>query len=554
MASVAPKSGEVGQSFDVVIVGAGISGLYMLYRARLLGLSVRVYEAGSGVGGTWYWNRYPGARCDVDSFEYSFSFSNELQQAWRWRERYAIQPDILNYLNHVADRFELRPDIQFDTRVTSLIYDETTGRWTVRTEPGDVVCARFCIMASGNLSVPKAPEIKGLECFKGRWYQSSVWPEDGVDFTDQNVALVGTGSSGMQMAPQIARQAKHLYVFQRTANFSVAAQNRPITDEYDREYKLTYPERRQRAKYSAYGGASVADATRYAIEDSPEEQKKRYEELWQGGGTPLFMSAYKDLMTNRDTNDIAAEFVRQKIRSTVKNPATAELLCPKDHPLGARRLCTDIQYFETFNRQNVSLLDAKSDPVEEITETGIRTRQGREYAVDSIAFAIGFDAISGALLSIDIRGEGGRSLKQQWADGPSAYLGLMLSGFPNLFVVTGPGSPAVKSNMFHSIEQHVEWIADCLGFLQANDLTHIEPDATAERQWIEHVAEVANRTLAPTVESWYMGTNIPGKPRVFTSYMAGVSTYRRKCEAVVANGYEGFVLSSFAGRVDTTAA
>jgi cyclohexanone monooxygenase len=529
--------------FDVVVVGGGLGGLYALHKLRGLGLSVRVFEAGSGVGGTWFWNRYPGARCDVESMEYSYSFSNELQQEWKWPERYGTQPEILRYINHVADRFDLRRDIQLNTRVVSAVFNPKAGRWTVTTDQGEVVSAQFCVMASGNLSTPRVPDFKGLENFQGKWYHTGLWPQEGVDFAGQRVAVIGTGSSGVQMIPQIAAQADHLTVFQRTANFSLPARNAPLDPEKERRHKEEYEARRLAALDTPFGIAGHPAPTRAALEVTEEDRQKAYETKWAEGGSISFLYSYTDLLVNKASNDTASEFVRNKIRSIVRNPAVAEILAPNDHPIGTKRLCLDTNYYETYNRNNVGLVDVKADPILEITATGLRTRD-REYGpFDAIAFATGFDAMTGALREIDIRVEGGDALAEQWEGGPRTYLGLMVAGFPNMFVVTGPGSPSVKTQMILAIEQHTNWIAGCLQYLREHGKQRIEADRQAQDNWVQHVNDVADGTLYPLANSWYVGANIPGKPRVFMPYVGGFSGYKQKCDAVAANGYEGFKLS-----------
>jgi cyclohexanone monooxygenase len=526
--------------FDAIVIGAGISGLYMLYRLRRMGLSARVFERGSGVGGTWFWNRYPGARCDVESLDYSYSFSAELEQEWEWTERYPTQSEILRYLNHVADRFDLRRDIQLNTTVANAAFADDRDRWMVTTADGQAHTARYCIMAVGCLSSVNEPEFKGLDSFEGRWYQTSRWPHEGVDFHGQRVGCIGTGSSGIQAIPQIARQAEHLFVFQRTPNFSIPARNAPLDPEAQRQVKSTYPERRQKARASR-AGLSLDPPLRSALEDSPEERQRVFEAGWRRGGIGSVNGAYNDLLTSMDANQTVAEFVRGKIRETVHDPAVAQLLTPVDYPFGTKRLCVDIDYFETYNRDTVTLVDLRRDPIEEIVPTGLRTRS-TQFALDSIVFAIGFDAMTGPLFDIDIRGSGGAPLKQKWADGPRTYLGLATAGFPNLFMITGPGSPSVLSNMVVSIEQHVEWIAECLGYLREHQVERIEADLDAENAWVDHVNEVASRTLYPLANSWYMGANIPGKPRIFMPYIGGVGAYRQKCDEVAAHGYAGFRL------------
>jgi cyclohexanone monooxygenase len=524
---------------DAVVVGAGFAGLYMLHRLRGLGFSTRVFEAGSGIGGTWFWNRYPGARCDVESLDYSYSFSEELQQEWHWTERYSSQPEILRYIEHVADRFDLRRDIQLSTRVTAAVFDEAARRWTVTTDRGDRVSARFCIMATGCLSTPQAPPFEGLDCFEGRWYHTGQWPHEGVDFTGQRVAVVGTGSSASQSIPMIAAQAAHLYVFQRTPNYSIPARNGPLDPDLERRVKARYAEYRREARESRIGFV-VPRSEQSALEVTPEERQRQYEARWQRGGLG-FSATFPDLLLSQEANDTAAEFFRAKIKGIVHDPDVAEMLVPQTYPLGTKRLCVDTDYYATYNRDNVTLADVRKSPIERITPHGLATRD-HEYALDSLVFAIGFDAMTGALLAIDIRGPAGQTLRERWAAGPRTYLGLTVAGFPNLFAITGPGSPSVLSNMIVSIEQHVDWIADCLAHLRARALTCIEATREAEDAWVDHVNAVGNATLYPRADSWYTGANIPGKPRIFTPYIGGVGAYRQTCDAVVAKGYEGFRL------------
>jgi cyclohexanone monooxygenase len=531
------------RQLDVLIVGAGLAGLYAIHRLRGMGLKVRAYEAGSGVGGTWFWNRYPGARCDVESLEYSYSFSNELQQEWKWPERYGTQPEILKYINHVADRFDLRRDVQLDTRITSALFDGKTSEWTVKTDQGEEIRARYCVMAAGNLSTPRVPDFKGIGDFKGKWYHTGLWPHEGVDFTGLRVGVIGTGSSGVQMIPIIARQAKALTVFQRTANFSLPARNVPMTEERDRTHKADYPARRAAAAETPFAIGGHAKPSRKTLEVPPEERAQAYEAKWQEGGSISFLYSYTDLLVSKEANDTASEFVRNKIRGIVRNPKTAELLAPKDHPIGTKRLCLDTNYYETYNRPNVTLVDVRSDPVREITEKGVRLASGAEHEFDALAFATGFDAMTGALREIDIRTTEGAALRDHWEGGPLTYLGLMVSGFPNMFVVTGPGSPGVKTQMIASIEQHVDWIAGAIDHLAARQLDRIEPTPEAEMDWVHHVNAVADSTLYPLANSWYMGANIPGKPRVFMPYVGGFDRYKKRCDEVAAKGYEGFTLS-----------
>jgi cyclohexanone monooxygenase len=535
------KTDHAANNLDAIVVGAGLAGLYALHRLRGMGLRTQALEAGHDIGGTWFWNRYPGARCDVESLEYSYSFSDELQQEWVWPERFAAQPDILRYINHVADRLALRQFIRTRARVECATFDRGSNLWTLTTAGGEVFQVPFCIMATGNLSLPRVPRFPGLESFKGNWYHTGLWPEDGVDFSGRRVGVIGTGSSAIQMIPIIAEQAGHLTVFQRTANFSVPAENRPITPELDRSHKARYRHWRDEARCTPFGIAGHPPPTRSALEDAPEARERVYEEKWGTGGNISFLYAYNDLLVNKESNETAAQFVRDKIRSIVRDPETAALLSPRDHPIGTKRLCLDKGYFETFNRDNVTLVDVRSDPIAEITPSGLRT-QARAFELDDIAFATGFDAMTGALLDIDISVAGGPRLADKWAHGPRTYLGLMTAGFPNLFMITGPGSPSVKSNMIASIEQHVDWIIDCLRHLDARKIGRIEADEGAENRWVDHVNAVADATLYPQANSWYNGANIAGKPRVFMPYVAGLDKYRKICDEVAADDYRGFSL------------
>jgi cation diffusion facilitator CzcD-associated flavoprotein CzcO len=525
---------------DAVIVGAGLAGLYQLYRLRELGLRARVFEAGGDVGGTWYWNRYPGARCDIESMAYSYSFSPELEQEWTWTEKYPTQPEVLRYIRHVTERFDLRKHIAFHTRVTSAIYDEVRARWAVTTGGGEAVSARFLIMATGCLSSSKEPEIEGKERFAGRIYHTAHWPDEGVDFTGLRVGVIGTGSSGIQVIPILANQAADLTVFQRTPNFSLPAGNRPLTDDEIRDRKARSAEWRQAERESGFGVAAPLP-TQSALEATSEQREVSYQRGWDAGGLVGMMTAYADLLTDRNANDTAAEFIRQKIHGIVQDPEVAEALSPRSFAVGSKRLCLDTGYYATFNQPHVHLVDLRKTPLVEITERGVRT-SAREHALDAIVFATGFDAMTGTLLAIDIRGVGGVSLRDRWAHGPRTYLGLAIAGFPNLFTVTGPSSPSVLSNMMVSIEQHVDWITDCIAFLRQRGLAAIDATKQAEDAWAEHVELVGNATVFPSADSWYMGSNVPGKPRVFMAYIGGVGVYRQKCDEVARNGYEGFAL------------
>ena len=528
------------KNVDAVVVGAGFAGLYMLYSLRRLGLKTRVFEAGDGVGGTWYWNRYPGARCDVESMQYSYSFSEELQQEWQWTERYPRQEEILRYINHVADRFDLRSDIQFETRVTAATYDEAGHHWTVRTDRGDTLVARFLISAAGCLSAGRVPDIPGLDSFKGNWYHTGNWPHHEVDFTGQRVGVIGTGSSGIQAIPAIARQASQVVVFQRTPNFSIPAWNQPLPPQDQQAWKTHYAENRRKA-LDTRSGILYEYSQRATPDVSEEERQQEYERRWKRGGAN-FTHAFNDIFINKQSNDSAAEFVRNKIRSTVKDSKLAELLAPTDHAIGTKRICVDTGYYETFNQEHVSLVDLRATPITDIVPSGIRTAQAT-HALDSIVFATGYDAVTGALDRIDIRGTGGQALKEKWSHGPRTYLGLMTAGFPNLFFITGPGSPSVLTNVVVAIEQHVDWIARCLQHMQNHKLGVAEPMVSAENEWVERVNKVAAGTLFPTTKSWYMGANIPGKPAVFLPFVGGFGNYRLICEEVVAQGYRGFTLA-----------
>ncbi|MDA8047316.1 MAG: NAD(P)/FAD-dependent oxidoreductase [Actinomycetota bacterium] len=527
-------------SYDAVVVGAGFAGMYMLHRLRRVGLSARVFETGDGVGGTWYWNRYPGARVDVPSLSYSYSFSDDLQQDWCWPETYSSQEELEKYANHVADRFDLRPDIQLGTTVVGADYDEAANRWTVRTDRDDLVTARFLITAAGCLSATNVPDFPGLESFGGTWYHTSRWPKEPVDLSGLRVGVIGTGSTGIQAVPVIAEQAAHLYVFQRTPNYSLPTGNRPMDPEVEREWKARYDEHRDLDRNS-YAARHVPLPAHAALDLDRDERDRIFEEAWYEGAFAM-MQAFKDLRTSREANETAAEFVRRKIRATVKDPEVAELLCPKDYPIGTKRLCLDSHYYETFNRDNVTLVDVRTHPIEEITPSGLRT-SAAEYQLDVIVFATGFDAMTGPLLRMNITGRGGLTLGEKWEYGPRTYLGLSIAGFPNLFTITGPGSPSVLASMITCIEQHVDLIADTIVHLDQAGLETIEATTEAEDAWVAHVNEVADATLYKYANSWYLGSNIPGKPRVFMPYTGGFNVYTARCNEVVANDYEGFALA-----------
>ena len=525
--------------YDVVIVGAGFAGLYLIHLLRSRGLTVRCFEAGDGVGGTWYWNRYPGARCDVESQEYSFSFNKELEREWRWTERYSDQTQILGYLNFVADRLELRRDIALSARVQSAIFDDIRKRWTVQASNGETAIARFCIMATGCLSAAQLPNIKGRDSFKGELYHTGQWPHHDVDFEGKHVGVIGTGSSGIQVIPQIAQRAKHLTVFQRTPNFSIPAWNKPLSPEKIADWNMNRDDYRAIAKKSR-SGILYEYATRSVFDVNEDERLKEYEARWLRGGAN-FVHAFNDLFLDEKANETAAAFVKEKIRSRVKDPQIAKILTPNDHPIGTKRICVDTDYYETYNRKNVTLVDLRKEPMTGISPEGIALGD-RIIPLDMIVFATGFDAVTGALLRIDIRGQNGLTLKETWQEGPKSYLGLAVAGFPNLFIVTGPGSPSIATNVVMAIEQHVEWIGRCVTDLKSKPDVMIEARSDAQENWVQHVRDVAAGTLFPKAKSWYMGANIPGKPQVFLPYIGGLGNYTRLCDEIATDNYRGFLI------------
>lgn len=526
------------QKFDVVIVGAGFAGMYALHKLRELGFSVKVVEAGDGVGGTWFWNRYPGARCDVNSLEYSYQFSEELQQEWSWSEKYAPQPEILEYANHVADRFHLRRDIQFNTRVISIVLQESS-RWIITTQNEEQFETQFCVMATGCLSKINIPKFEGLENYRGEVLHTGVWPLHEVDFGEKNVGIIGTGSSAIQAIPIVAEQAKSLTVFQRTASFSIPAHNAETDKEYEKSIKIDYAEFR-RSNSLRYAALNNNPNPVSALELESDERDAYYQSRWNDGGLG-FLASFNDIGINLEANKTAVTFVHGKIHEIVKDQAVAELLCPKT-VLGCKRLCVDTNYYQTFNRDNVKLVDIGEAGIDKISDQGLTTK-GEEFRFDTLIFATGFDAMTGALLDIDIRGCNDLSLKEKWQDGPKNYLGLTISGFPNLFTITGPGSPSVLANMIVAIEQHVEWIASCLSYLRDNSKQRIEAEAEAEESWVRLVNNIADQTLYSSgCNSWYTGANIPGKPQIFMPYL-GYPSYVEKCESVAEQGYSGFKIS-----------
>ena len=542
VAATAQVERDVPQSVDVVVVGAGFAGLYAHYKFRQLGLTAFGFEAAPEVGGTWFWNRYPGARCDVESLDYAYSFSPELLAEWKWSERFATQPEILRYVNYVADRFDLRRDYAFDTKVIAATFDDAANQWVVTTDRGDVVRCRYLLSAVGGLSLPKAPEIEGLDEFEGRWVQTGCWPRDAVDAVGKRVAVIGTGSSGIQSIPLLAEQASHLTVFQRTPNFSVPAHNGLIDPDYEAKVRADYVEHHKRNRMTKGGVPPRINTGKSAMEVSEDERRAKFEEAW-GFGTFALQSVFNDISSNPESNAAATAFVHEKIRSIVANPAVAEKLLPKTFPFGTKRLCLDTNYYTTFNRDNVELVDIRETPIERITKAGIKT-SAKDYPFDLIVFATGFDAVTGPLLALNITGAGGRQLNDEWQGGPQSYLGLMVSGFPNLFTVNGPSSPSVLANMLQTIEHHVDWIVSCIAYMEKNGLERVDADEAAQVAWAHEVADMADKTLYTKADSWYMGANVPGKPRVFLRYIGGLDRYVERCDQIVADGYAGF---NFAG-------
>ena len=528
--------------FDAIVIGAGFSGLGMLRQLRdELGMSVQVYEAGSGVGGTWYWNRYPGARCDSESYTYCFLFSKELLQDWEWSGKYPEQPEILSYLDHVADRFDLRRNIRFNTRVTAARFLEDRNQWEVETDLGDRVTARFLITGIGCISAANVPDIKGLGSYRGEWYHTGNWPHEKVEFAGKRVAVIGTGSSGIQSIPVIAEQAVHLTVFQRTAQYSIPARHETADRRFiEEQVKPFYDEIVARMRLT---GVLVDQDERSALDVTSEERLKKYEAAWAEGGHKFAAGSFRDLMTDLEANETVSEFIRAKIKKIVKDPETLEKLLPTGHPFGSKRILIDTNYFETYNRDNVDLVDIRRSPIQEMTPRGIQT-EDQDYEFDIIVFATGYDAMTGTFFKMDIRGRDDLSLRDKWSEGPKTYLGIQTTGFPNLFMITGPGSPSVFINMPVCIDQHIEWISDFLQFMRENGIETAEAEIDGETAWVAHVNEVVKPTVHMAANSWYWGVNIPGKPRVFMPYAGGMEAYRKKCDEVAGNGYEGFILGS----------
>ena len=536
--SLAPPA----ETHDVIVIGAGFSGLYALHRLGRLGLDVVCFEAGDGVGGTWYWNRYPGARVDVESMQYSYSFDEDLQQEWSWPEFFSPQEDLERYANHVADRFGLRERIRFGARVDRMTYDEDAARWHVRTEGGDEASARYVVAAPGSLDAANLPPLPGMEAFRGERHHTAQWPAGGLDFAGKRVGVIGTGSTGIQAIPIIAESAGHLYVFQRTPAFSIPANNRPLDQAYEREWKAQYPARRAAARRGPAATYLATPSSGSALAHSPEERQRLLEAAWAARSGVLFLRTFDDTMRSSAANEIVAEFIRGKIRETVRDPATAEALCPKTYPVGAKRICMDTGYYQTFNRENVTLVDLRAAPLVEVTPSGLRT-EAAQYDLDVLVFATGFDAVTGAYTRMNITGAGGRDLRDKWARGPTSFLGFLVAGFPNLFMVHGPGSPGVLAQMIAGAEWQVDWIARFIERMAAEGWTTVDTTSDWEASWAAEVREAAERTLYGGADSWYSGANIAGKPRGFMIYLGGFPRYTQRCQEQVAAGYQGFVLT-----------
>lgn len=540
------NNNTLATEFDVVVVGAGFAGMYQLQRLRKAGFTAVVLEAADDVGGTWYWNRYPGARCDILTVDYSYSWDPELQKEWTWSERYATQPEILRYAQFVAEKYDLRPDIRFNTRVEAARWDEAAGRWMISTGDGSVLSARYYVMATGCLSMPKVPDIAGAERFQGEVYFTSTWPHEGVDFSGKRVGVIGTGSSAVQSIPLIAEQAEQLSVFQRTPNFAIPARNGPIAEERLADYKADPAAYREDARWSEIGVPRERPQLS-ALQVSEDERNTRYEAMWEEAELRGVGAMYNDILTDAQANDTLRVFIHDKIREVVDEPAVADLLCPTDHFIGSKRPCLHTNYYETYNLPHVDLIDLRKDAISTITEEGLDTNSASHH-FDALVFATGFDAMTGAIVGVDIGGVDGVTLRETWAQGPQTYLGLLSVGFPNLFMITGPGSPSVLSNMMVSIEQHVDLITDTLIDMREKNYERIEPTELAQSRWVQHNNEFADITLMPSANSWYMGANVPGKPQVFLPYIGGVDRYRAACMEVVEKGYLGFALEGPGGK------
>jgi len=540
-ATQAPES-ETPAVYDAIIIGAGISGMFQLHRFRELGMSVRVFEAGTNIGGTWYWNRYPGARFDSESYSYHYSFSQELLDEWDWSEHFAAQPEILRYLNFVADKFDLRKDMQFETRIKSAAYDKAANEWAIRTEPGETARAKILISATGPLSAPQMPKIDGIDDFRGDSYHTSQWPHEPVDFSGKRVGIIGTGATGVQVIQTIASEVERLTVFQRDPNYCAPLLNSTIDKQEMQEIRKRSRDYFDRCD-ETFGSFLHGSDPRSSLEVSDEERLAFFEELYATPGFAIWLGNFADTFTDQKANDLITEFMAKKIRDRVDDPVTAEKLIPKDHGFGLRRVPMETNYYEVYNQDNVELVDVNENPIVRITETGITTADG-DYDLDIIIYATGFDAVVGALSRIDIRGVDGKQLKEKWAEGPRTYLGLQTNGFPNFFTVVGPHNAATFCNIPRCIEQNVEWITDAVRHMRENGCETMEASVEAENEWTRHVYDAAQETLFPTVDSWFMNVNrnLPEKKKTFLLYAGGGPYYREKCEHVAANSYEGFEL------------
>ena len=524
------------EQFDVIIIGAGVTGLYALYRLRALGLSVRAFEDGGGVGGTWYWNRYPGARFDSESYTYGYSFSEELLQEWDWKEHYSGQPENERYLNYVADKFDLRRDIRFHSHVVSAVFDEGADCWQVHLEDGHQARAQFLITAVGSLSAYYIPDFEGIDSFKGAWCHTGRWPAEGMDLAGKRVGVIGTGATGVQLITEIAKEVGHLTVFQRTANYCAPLRNGPIDPETQRQIKASYPEIFKKCNETAGSFVHQFDP-RSAMDVSPDERLEQYERLWTEPGFKKWLANFYDIMLPGKANEDYAAFVRQKIRERVKDPVVAEKLVPKDHMFGSKRLPCESGYYEVYNQDNVLLVDVREAPIERITPTGVKTRDA-EYALDVIIFATGYDAVTGSLTRIDIRGEGGQTLKDKFAEGPRTYMGIQSAGFPNLFTINA----ASVGNFVRAAEPLVDWVSDCICYVRDHQFARISPTPEAEAAWTQHVAEAGAKILRTQADSWFVGANIPGKARFLLTSPDSAPVMRAKRAEVAAKGYAGFLL------------
>lgn len=522
---------------DVVVVGAGFGGMYAVYKFREMGMKIQGFEAGGDVGGVWYWNRYPGARVDLPSIDYSFSFSPEIEQEWTWSEQFAAQPELLRYINFVADRLDLRKSIQFNTRVTSAVWDESRKLWTVKTDRGETYEATYCVMATGPLSVPKDPEIPGIARYKGRMLRAARWPHEPVSFEGLRVGVIGTGSTGIQIVQEVGKEAGELFVFQRTPSFTMPMRNETLEPDYVAEVKRNYHGIREAARNSAVGGTRP-QSTRAFFSVTPKQRRQLLEDAWKNGGIAM-LGTFADLLSNEEANAHVAEFVRGKISEVVQDPATAEKLKPRDYPIFARRPCLDSSYYETYNRPNVHLKDCITDPIVEITEKGVRTQAG-EVELDMLILATGYDGLTGALLAFDVVGRDGRTVNDKWKDGARSHLGLMMEGFPNLFMTTGPNGPAALANIIRISEHDVDWIAAAMTYMEKNGLVAIEPTAQAEQRWMDLVYTLSQRTLLTKAKTWYVGANVKDKPQGLTLFTGGFMKYREYAAAAIQDGYRDF--------------